>query len=141
MTTTTKKYNDELYGILGMNNAKQKDTHPDRRGRCMIKGIWYWMSGWDKISSTGSSYSSLAFTEMTRSEVDKYITAKRESERQVPVSAYIEENQKVHSASYSHSSSTQQQINSSSDSDKQKTTKSKTKAKQQEEFEEDGIPF
>lgn len=66
---STKQFDDTNTGIIGKNDYKQKDTHPDQRGRVNIKGLWFWVSGWDKQAG-GRSFTSLAFTEMTQSEVD-----------------------------------------------------------------------
>ena len=67
--SNVKTYNDENTGIIGKNDYKQKDTHPDQRGRVNIKGLWFWVSGWDK-QANGRTFTSLAFTEMTQAEVD-----------------------------------------------------------------------
>lgn len=64
-----KVYDDTNTGIIGVNDYKQKDTHPDQRGRCNVAGLWYWVSGWDKKAGN-RSFTSLAFTLMTQSEVD-----------------------------------------------------------------------
>lgn len=58
-------------GIISKNDYKQKDTHPDKRGRCKIKGIWFWVSAWTRQSSNGE-FDSLSFTEMTADEAAKY---------------------------------------------------------------------
>lgn len=71
-----KKFDESNSGILGINDYKQKDTHPDHRGRALIGGLWYWVSGWDK-QSYAHKFISLAFTEMTQDEVDRMM-AKRE---------------------------------------------------------------
>lgn len=67
--STTKTYDDTNTGIIGKNDFKQKDTHPDQRGRINIAGIWYWLSGWEKTAN-GRTFCSLAATEMTQAEVD-----------------------------------------------------------------------
>lgn len=48
-------------GILGLNDRKEKDSHPDRKGSCIIDGVEYWVSGWDKVNQYGP-FISLAFT-------------------------------------------------------------------------------
>ncbi len=74
MTTEKKEYDNTNTGILAKNGMKQKDSHPDARGRCNIKGTWFWISGWAKFNSNdGSKFQSLAFTEMTAEDVAKYI--------------------------------------------------------------------
>ena len=67
--SNVKQYDDTNTGIIGKNDYKQKDTHPDQRGRVNIKGLWFWVSGWDK-QANGRTFTSLAFTEMTQAEVD-----------------------------------------------------------------------
>lgn len=65
----SKEYDDTNTGIIGTNDYKQKDTHPDQKGRVNVNGLWYWVSGWDKVSN-GRKFTSLAFTLMTQGEVD-----------------------------------------------------------------------
>lgn len=67
--SNAKQYDDTNTGIVGANDYKQKDTHPDIRGRVNVEGIWYWMSGWKKQSG-GREFHSLALTQMTQAEVD-----------------------------------------------------------------------
>lgn len=66
----SKEYDDTNTGIIGTNDYKQKDTHPDQRGRVNVNGLWYWVSGWDKVGSNGRKFTSLSFTLMTQGEVD-----------------------------------------------------------------------
>lgn len=56
-------------GSLFFNDRKQTDNHPDRTGKAMIGGIWYWVSAWDKTGST--EFISLAFKEMTSEQAEK----------------------------------------------------------------------
>lgn len=48
-------------GAIFRNERKEKDTHPDRTGSCMIGGKEYWVSGWIKEHDTKGSWLSLAF--------------------------------------------------------------------------------
>ncbi|WJN64549.1 ssDNA binding protein [Erwinia phage Papaline] len=82
--TTQKVYNDENTGIIGKNDYKQKETHPDQRGRCNVDGIWYWVSGWDK-NANGRTFTSLAFTMMTQAEVDTML--EKRAAKQAPQQA------------------------------------------------------
>ena len=47
-------------GAMFVNDRKEKDSHPDRRGEAMIDGKMYWVSGWIKEGKKGKSLS-LAF--------------------------------------------------------------------------------
>ncbi|QIS79332.1 single strand DNA binding protein [Pantoea phage vB_PagM_SSEM1] len=82
--STTKTYDDTNTGIIGKNDYKQKDTHPDQRGRCNVDGIWYWVSGWDKAAN-GRTFTSLAFTMMTQAEVDTML--EKRAAKQAPQQA------------------------------------------------------
>jgi hypothetical protein len=48
-------------GVLFKNKRKEKDTHPDTNGTCLIGGKSYRISGWTK-EKNGEKYSSLSFT-------------------------------------------------------------------------------
>lgn len=52
----------ENRGSIFINDKKEKDTHPDRKGSANIDGKLYWVSGWDEITRDGQrSYLSLSF--------------------------------------------------------------------------------
>jgi hypothetical protein len=58
----TQQYDNELRGIIGKNDRKEKDSHPDIKGQCEILGVQYWISGWRKEKKDGSgSFYSLSF--------------------------------------------------------------------------------
>jgi hypothetical protein len=48
-------------GAMFVNDRKEKDSHPDRRGDAMIDGKMYWVSGWIKEGKKGK-WMSLSFT-------------------------------------------------------------------------------
>lgn len=48
-------------GTLGKNLRKEKPSHPDTKGKALIGGKWYWISGWTKDGKDGSKFSSLSF--------------------------------------------------------------------------------
>lgn len=50
----------ELSGSLSKNKRKEKETHPDYRGSCLIDGTDYWISAWIKEGEDGK-WMSLAF--------------------------------------------------------------------------------
>jgi hypothetical protein len=49
-------------GAMFVNDKKETDSHPDRKGSAMIGGVDYWVSGWINESSKGTKYMSLKFT-------------------------------------------------------------------------------
>jgi hypothetical protein len=40
-------------GSISKNTRKEKDTHPDLSGKCVIDGKEYWISGWKKTNDSG----------------------------------------------------------------------------------------
>jgi hypothetical protein len=48
-------------GSLSKNDRKEKDSHPDIKGKATIGGVEYWISGWRKENDRGAWYS-LSFT-------------------------------------------------------------------------------
>ena len=40
-------------GSISKNKDKNKDSHPDYKGKLIIDGKKYWVSGWIKKSETG----------------------------------------------------------------------------------------
>ncbi len=47
-------------GTLGKNQRREKDTHPEYNGKCLIDGREYWISAWVKEGQNGKFFS-LAF--------------------------------------------------------------------------------
>ena len=47
-------YDNELTGILGRNDRKEKDTHPDFKGNATIGGVDYWIDAWTQERKDGS---------------------------------------------------------------------------------------
>lgn len=47
-------------GTLFKNEKKEKDTHPNMNGSCMIEGVEFWISAWTKDGAKGR-FQSLAF--------------------------------------------------------------------------------
>ena len=55
-------YDKNLTGVIGKNERKAGDTHPDIKGNCEIDGVAYWIDGWRKERNDGSgSFYSLKF--------------------------------------------------------------------------------
>lgn len=47
-------------GSISKNTRKEKESHPDYKGKCVIGGVEYWISGWKKENDNGP-WMSLAF--------------------------------------------------------------------------------
>lgn len=47
-------------GSMSRNDRKEKETHPDYKGKATINGVEYWISGWKKENDNGP-WLSLAF--------------------------------------------------------------------------------
>jgi len=45
--------NKDNSGSLSINSRKEKDTHPDYKGKITIDGKTYWLSGWSKTNDSG----------------------------------------------------------------------------------------
>lgn len=56
-----QQYDDKNRGVLFVNDRKEKDSQPDRKGTANIDGKEYWVSAWDKPNSKGAPFS-LSFT-------------------------------------------------------------------------------
>lgn len=52
----------DMSGSMFENDRKTEDRHPDFKGSCMVAGVEYWVSAWDKVGASGKPYTSLAFT-------------------------------------------------------------------------------
>ncbi len=50
-------------GAMFVNDKKESDKHPDRKGSAVVNGVEYWVSGWINESKNGSKYLSLKFSE------------------------------------------------------------------------------
>lgn len=48
-------------GSIFKNDRKEKDTHPDGKGSCVIDGVEYWVSSWNRTSAKGVQFRSLSF--------------------------------------------------------------------------------
>ena len=60
-------------------NAEKQGNQPDRRGECVIGGVKYWVSSWNKTAKSGRPYMSLAFTpaDQTREQYSNQPPAER----------------------------------------------------------------
>ena len=50
----------ENSGTLHKNTRREKDTHPNLRGECLIDGVAYWVDAWTKDARSGK-WLSLSF--------------------------------------------------------------------------------
>ena len=48
-------------GSMFVNDKKESDKHPDRKGSAIVGGVEYWVSGWLKTSDKGVKWLSLSF--------------------------------------------------------------------------------
>lgn len=60
----------DLSGTLFKNEHKEKETHADYKGTCMVDGVEYWMNAWIKKGKNGS-FMSIAFKAKDRQEARK----------------------------------------------------------------------
>jgi hypothetical protein len=54
-------YDNTNSGLLAKNDRKEKDSHPDYRGKINVEGKDYWLSGWLKVGSEGSKLAGQKF--------------------------------------------------------------------------------
>jgi hypothetical protein len=50
-------------GALFKNERKERDSHPDYRGNCVVNGVPMDMAAWIKTSAKGTKYMSFSFSE------------------------------------------------------------------------------
>ena len=55
-------------GSIFKNDRKESANHPDAKGSCMIDGVEYWISSWNKKTQDGKDWRSLAFQRKDRQE-------------------------------------------------------------------------
>ena len=48
-------------GSLFKNERKEKESHPDYKGTCMVGGVEMWMSAWLKTGANGTKFMSFSF--------------------------------------------------------------------------------
>lgn len=48
-------------GNLFKNERKEKETHPDYQGECLVGGVSYYMSAWVKTAESGRRWMSFSF--------------------------------------------------------------------------------
>jgi uncharacterized protein (DUF736 family) len=89
-------FNNDNQGALFVNDKGDNPKRPDSRGRCVIDGKAYRISGWKRKAKSGSNYVSLAFT---RSEEDDPTTDQQATgESAAVLTDVVTENQNEESA-------------------------------------------
>ena len=64
-------------GALYPNKQRRKETHPNSKGRALVGGVWYWVSGWNNLMPGGTGrYISTSYTPMTPEDIVKYVENK-----------------------------------------------------------------
>jgi hypothetical protein len=53
----SQQYDNRNKGVLFVNDRKENDKHPDRKGSINIDGKDYWLSAWNKQTSKGDTIS------------------------------------------------------------------------------------
>lgn len=48
------QYDNTNTGMLRKNQKKEKDNHPDYRGKINVDGVEYWLSAWIKVGREGT---------------------------------------------------------------------------------------
>ena len=64
----------DMQGSLFRNDKREKDTHPNARGSCMINGIEYWIDAWTKKDKNGNPWQSLSFKLKERQGQKRVVT-------------------------------------------------------------------
>ena len=54
------EYDNNLRGVLFMNDKGDKPSRPDMTGSCEIDGVEYKISAWNKTSAKGTNFMSLS---------------------------------------------------------------------------------
>lgn len=75
-----KKYDEKNRGALFLNDRKERDNHPDRKGSINIEGKEYWLSAWDRETAKGPVISiAVQAKDDSRQSAAKAGNAKREA--------------------------------------------------------------
>ena len=71
-----KREMKNLSGALFKNKDKERETHADYDGTCLIDGVEYWVNCWDNVSKAGNQYFKLSFKRKTE-QAERQIKAAR----------------------------------------------------------------
>jgi hypothetical protein len=77
----SKQYDNTNRGVLFINDRKEQDNHPDRKGSINVEGKEYWLSAWNKETAKGDTISlSVTPKDGAKQTASKAGNAKREAE-------------------------------------------------------------
>lgn len=51
----------DMTGSMFVNDKREKDSHPNAKGSCVIDGVAYWMDAWTKTTGEGKKWQSVSF--------------------------------------------------------------------------------
>jgi hypothetical protein len=68
-------------GSLFKNLNKEKDTHADYRGECLIDGVAYYMDCWLKTADSGRKWMSFSFKPKARPKDEAWQAGSQRQER------------------------------------------------------------
>ena len=88
MATYEQKDNS---GALFVNDKKESEKHPDRKGSAMIGGVDYWVSGWINTSAKGTKYMSLSYTAKDEQSALQQATPQQTAPQAKPVDNFDED--------------------------------------------------
>jgi hypothetical protein len=77
----SKTYDNTNRGVLFINDRKEQDNHPDRKGSINVDGKEYWLSAWNKETAKGDTISlSVTPKDGAQQTAKKAGAAKREAD-------------------------------------------------------------
>jgi len=61
----------DMSGSLFKNKKREKDTHPNATGTCMVAGVEYEVAAWTKPDKNGNPWQSLSFKPKSREVISR----------------------------------------------------------------------
>lgn len=75
-------YDNTNRGVLFKNDRKEKETHPDYRGRIDVGGVEYWLDAWIKTSQKdGKKFMSLSIKPKEAKPTQPELSPSKQAER------------------------------------------------------------